>query len=166
MRLWNYVSTYSNLTGERLYEIYSKLKEEKSGGGMGPSHFNNSAPGGIDRDSSTNPFASFNNDFRNNSRSHQFQSKPSEAFHKNDSTAKSEPWKRRRRPDVDGQLNMQPPYQQVTMNNGNRLPEPDSSAGILGWGPPELRRFANGRPKRSHPGRFPPGQGHHQSDLR
>ncbi|XWS28344.1 hypothetical protein CRYUN_Cryun25bG0060400 [Craigia yunnanensis] len=29
MRLWNYVSTFSNLSGERLHQIYSKLKQEQ-----------------------------------------------------------------------------------------------------------------------------------------
>ncbi|XP_041999408.1 protein CHROMATIN REMODELING 5-like isoform X1 [Salvia splendens] len=33
-RLWNYVSTFSNLSGERLQQIYTKLKQEQ---GVGPS---------------------------------------------------------------------------------------------------------------------------------
>ncbi|XP_057789964.1 protein CHROMATIN REMODELING 5 isoform X2 [Salvia miltiorrhiza] len=41
-RLWNYVSTFSNLSGERLQQIYSKLKQEQ---GIGPSHINGSATG-------------------------------------------------------------------------------------------------------------------------
>lgn len=97
--------------------------------------------------------------------SHQFPSQPSEAVHRNHGTAKSEAWKRRRRANADNQFVMQPPYPQVQMSNGNRLPEPDNSAGILGLCPPELRRFGNDRP-RSHPGRFPPGQGYQQSELR
>lgn len=59
MRLWNYVSTFSNLTGERLYEIYSKLKEEKGGRGAGPSHFNGSAPGGPESNSNTSSYFFF-----------------------------------------------------------------------------------------------------------
>ncbi|EPS59475.1 hypothetical protein M569_15332, partial [Genlisea aurea] len=37
-RLWNYVSTFSNLSGEGLQQIYSKLKEEQQQAG---SSFNN-----------------------------------------------------------------------------------------------------------------------------
>ncbi|PIN01988.1 Chromodomain-helicase DNA-binding protein [Handroanthus impetiginosus] len=44
-RLWNYVSTFSNLSGERLQQIYSKLKQEQQVAGVGPSHINGSAPG-------------------------------------------------------------------------------------------------------------------------
>ncbi|KAG0489597.1 hypothetical protein HPP92_006460 [Vanilla planifolia] len=38
MRLWNYVSTFSNLSGERLHEIYSKLKTSKGTSGLGHSY--------------------------------------------------------------------------------------------------------------------------------
>ncbi|KAJ7012717.1 chromodomain-helicase-DNA-binding protein 1-like [Populus alba x Populus x berolinensis] len=39
MRLWKYVSTFSNLSGERLRQIYSKLKQEQEeDAGVGPSH--------------------------------------------------------------------------------------------------------------------------------
>ncbi|KAL8480023.1 hypothetical protein ACS0TY_026817 [Phlomoides rotata] len=41
-RLWNYVSTFSNLSGERLQQIYSKLKQEQQVVGVGPSHMNGS----------------------------------------------------------------------------------------------------------------------------
>lgn len=43
-RLWNHVSTFSNLSGERLHQIYSKLKHEQ-GVGMGSSQLNGSAHG-------------------------------------------------------------------------------------------------------------------------
>ncbi|KAG8371013.1 hypothetical protein BUALT_Bualt13G0042900 [Buddleja alternifolia] len=44
-RLWKYVSTFSNLSGEGLQQIYSKLKQEQQVAGVGPSHVNGSAPG-------------------------------------------------------------------------------------------------------------------------
>ncbi|KAL3529982.1 hypothetical protein ACH5RR_009304 [Cinchona calisaya] len=44
-RLWNYVSTFSNLSGEKLHQIYSKLKQEQHMVGVGPSHINGSVPG-------------------------------------------------------------------------------------------------------------------------
>ncbi|EHA8587062.1 hypothetical protein COCNU_scaffold001363G000010 [Cocos nucifera] len=163
MRLWNYVSAYSNLTGERLYEIYSKLKEEQAEVGVGPSHLNSSVPGPADRDSDTNQCPPFSNDLRKRRRpSYQFPPQPSEAFHRNHTSGKTEAWKRRRRTDIDidYQFQSQPPYQQPILSNGNRIPEPSNSAGILGWGPVEMRPFGNGRPNRAHPGRFPPGQGH------
>lgn len=50
MRLWKYVSTFSNLTGEKLHEIYSKLKVEHADVGVGPSHRHNSVPGPTDRE--------------------------------------------------------------------------------------------------------------------
>ncbi|KAL3620342.1 Protein CHROMATIN REMODELING 5 [Castilleja foliolosa] len=43
-RLWKYVSTFSNLSGEGLQQIYSKLKQEQPTG-VGPSHINGSFSG-------------------------------------------------------------------------------------------------------------------------
>lgn len=46
VHLWNYISTFSNLSGEKLRQTYSKLKEEQHvEGRVGPSQFNGSAPG-------------------------------------------------------------------------------------------------------------------------
>ncbi|XP_038972966.1 protein CHROMATIN REMODELING 5 isoform X1 [Phoenix dactylifera] len=160
MRLWNYVSAYSNLSGERLYEIYAKLKEEQAEVGVGPSHLNSSAPGPADRDSDTSQCPLFSNDLRKRPRPYQFPPQSSEAFHRNHTSGKTEAWKRRRRTDMDNQFLSQPSYQQPIISNGNRIPEPSNSAGILGWAPVEMGRFGNGRPRRAHPGRFPPGQGH------
>ncbi|KAF5767792.1 putative DNA helicase chromatin remodeling SNF2 family [Helianthus annuus] len=39
-RLWNYVSTFSNLSGPKLHQIYSKLKQEKEAAGSSSSHIN------------------------------------------------------------------------------------------------------------------------------
>lgn len=45
-RLWNYVSTFSNLSGGKLHQIYSKLKQEReAAAGIGPSYIIGSAPG-------------------------------------------------------------------------------------------------------------------------
>lgn len=46
-RLWNYVSTFSNLSGDGLQQIYTKLKQE---GGVGPSHINGSTATFMRRD--------------------------------------------------------------------------------------------------------------------
>jgi chromodomain-helicase-DNA-binding protein 1 len=43
-RLWKYVSTFSNLSGERLHQIYSKLKKEQVEPRVGPSHIKNFDP--------------------------------------------------------------------------------------------------------------------------
>ncbi|KAL0923098.1 hypothetical protein M5K25_007143 [Dendrobium thyrsiflorum] len=160
IRLWNYVSTFSNLSGERLHEIYSKLKNEQGEGGFGHSYLNSSAAGTTDRSVGTSQPTSFNTDFRARSnKPHQFRSQHSETFHKNHGTPKSEAaWKRRRRADMDNQVQNQQFHHQPAMNNGARLLEPNNSAGILGWGPPEMRRFSQEKPSRTHVGRYPPIQ--------
>ncbi|XP_074582487.1 protein CHROMATIN REMODELING 5 [Curcuma longa] len=150
MRLWNYVSNFSNLTGERLQEIYSKLKEEPNDG-VGPSYLNSSYAA---VNSSQFPL---NNDQHRRKKSSQFQSQHSEAFHQNQTAGKSEAWKRRKRPEMDNQFLLQPQLHPTMISNGNRLGEPMSSAGILGKGPSEMRRYPNDRSTRAHPGRFPPG---------
>lgn len=156
MRLWNYVSTFSNLSGERLNEIYSKLKNEQGESGFGHPYLNSSAAGASDRNVGTSQPTSFNSDFRGRKQPHQFPSQHSEAFRKDHGEPKSEAWKRRRRADADNQVQNQQFHQQAAiMNNGGRLPEPNNSAGILGWGPPELRRFSNEKPSRANRGRYP-----------
>ncbi|XP_042385172.1 protein CHROMATIN REMODELING 5-like [Zingiber officinale] len=153
MRLWNYVSNFSNLTGERLNDIYSKLKEEPNDG-VGPSYLNSSYAA-----VNSNQFP-LNNDQHRRKKSSQFQSQHSEAFHQNQTAGKSEAWKRRKRPEMDNQFLLQPQSHPSMISNGIRLGEPMSSAGILGKGPSEMRRYPNDRSTRAHPGRFPPGQGH------
>ncbi|CAD5165770.1 unnamed protein product [Musa acuminata subsp. malaccensis] len=154
MRLWNYVSTFSNLTGERLHEIYSKLKDEQNDAGVGPSYINSYGT------LNSNQFPTLNNDLQRRQRPYQHSSQPSEAFHRNQSTGKSEAWKRRKRSEMDNQLLIHSHCQPDMMSNGVRLNEQTNSAGILGKGPVEMRRYPNDRPNRAHPGRFPPGQGH------
>lgn len=159
MRLWNYVSTFSNLTGEKLAEIYSKLEAEQSEA-LVPSHLNvsGSLPGPSGRDSDAIQHPSVN-DFRNNRRSQQkFRSQPQELLDRvHQVTGTSEAWKHRRRGDNDSQV--QPVFQHTAISNGI-IQEQPSSAGILGCGPPEFRPFGNKRPNRGHQLHFPPGQGH------
>ncbi|RAL38980.1 hypothetical protein DM860_014806 [Cuscuta australis] len=92
-RLWNYVSTFSNLSGERLQQIYSKLKHEQQVAGVGPSHMNGSASGFMNKGFDTEKF---------------------------------EAWKRRKRAENDAHR---------PMGIGVRVPEPNSSSGILGAAP-------------------------------
>lgn len=76
-RLWNYVSTFSNLSGGKLQQIYSKLKQENEvAAGVGTSQIN---PRG-------------------------FRNQPSALLNNNKGgldTAKFEAWKRRRRAESD-----------------------------------------------------------------
>ncbi|CAK9184374.1 unnamed protein product [Ilex paraguariensis] len=95
-RLWKYVSTFSNLSGERLHQIYSKLKQEQGlTAGVGPSHINGSAPG------------------------HQ-----TSIFHKGYDTGKFEAWKRRRRAE-ETHSQVQIPHHR-SLSNDTRIPEPNS----------------------------------------
>ncbi|CAN6691706.1 unnamed protein product [Malus baccata var. baccata] len=128
MRLWKYVSTFSNLSGERLHQIYSKLKQHQDVE-AGPSHMNGSASGPFGRDSDPSPF-----------------SFPSDRQRGHD-TAKFEAWKRRRRGEADSNFQVQAPSQR-NMNNGTRLTDP-SSLGILGARPSENKRTVNERPYRT-----------------
>lgn len=77
MRLWNYVSTFSNLSGDRLNQIYSKLKQEREEEeGVGPSQLNGSTAG---------------------RRQQRFKTPGPPQVHKGIDTAKFEAWKRRKR---------------------------------------------------------------------
>lgn len=155
MRLWNYVSLYSNLTGERLHEIYSKLKEDQGDGGAGPSHYNNDGT----------QFQTFNRRKRQFNQNSAGMADGAFQRNQNQNAGVSEAWKRRRRSDSLMDPNpLQPTsnlvYPPVTIHNGSRVPEPSNSAGILGWAPSAERpRFNNERPKRMHQGRFNPVQG-------
>lgn len=110
MRLWNYVSTFSNLSGDRLNQIYSKLKQEKEEEeGVGPSHLNGSSAG------------------RNFQRQQRYKtpgnSQGLQHVHKGIDTAKFEAWKRRRRTENNDVQSERPPT-----TNSNSL-------GILGPAP-------------------------------
>lgn len=155
MRLWNYVATFSNMSGEQLHELYLKLSQDLDGG-VGPSHGGNFTSVPPNKGGNPNQLHSSRN--QRPTRSLQYAS---ESFHNNENSGSSEAWKRRRRADSDNQYETQPLYQPPPMmTNGNRLQESSSSAGILGWGPAEMRRYGNERPKRGvHPSHFPAGHG-------
>ncbi|KAK9154723.1 hypothetical protein Sjap_002203 [Stephania japonica] len=148
MRLWNYVSNFSNLSGERLRQIYSKLKQEQQAdAGAGPSYINSSAPGTLDRDNDPHflPVPHKVNSQKRFQRQVTYQ--PLETSQIDQESGKSEAWKRRKRVDVDMQSRVQPQFQPVS--NGNRLHDPNS-LGILGRAPGDKRRIGGERPNRTH----------------
>lgn len=151
MRLWNYVSTFSNLSGERLHQIYSKLKKEREEDrGVGPSHINGSVPGHADRDGDPNYFPPGKHRGYKNVMTYQ----TSQPIHKGIDAAKFEAWKRRRRAEADIHTQLQPPAQRP-MNNGTRLID-SNSMGILGAGPSDKRLVNNNeRPYRMRQTGFP-----------
>ncbi|KAF0907372.1 hypothetical protein E2562_015866 [Oryza meyeriana var. granulata] len=156
MRLWNYVANFSSMSGEQLHDLYLKLSQDQMEAGVGPSHGGNFASVPPNRGAKSNQLHPSRN--QRSTRSLQYIS---ESFSNGENTGNSEAWKRRRRSEPDNQFDTQPLYQAPPiMTNGNRLQESSSSAGILGWGPVEMRRYGNERPKRGvHPSRFPPGHG-------
>ncbi|XP_058199192.1 protein CHROMATIN REMODELING 5 isoform X3 [Rhododendron vialii] len=141
-RLWNYVSTFSNLSGERLNQIYSKLKVERQEAGVGPSHFNGSAPGPLSRPRG----------LKNQTLQH-----TSALVHRGTDTGKSESWKLQRKPESDSHSQVHPPHQRP-MSNGTHIPDPNSS-GILGSGPSDSRNYSNERPYKMRQTGLPPRQG-------
>ncbi|XP_050203614.1 protein CHROMATIN REMODELING 5 [Mercurialis annua] len=145
VRLWNYVSTFSNLSGERLRQIYSKLKQEHEEAGVGPSsHINGSLSGG---DSSCFPLSQHVQRGYQNANAFQL----SEPIQKGHDNVKFEAWKRRRRAEADMQSQVQPPLQRP-IGNGVLATDP-SSLGILGAAPSDNRQFL-----RTRKSGFPPKQ--------
>ena len=165
-RLWNYVSTFSNLSGERLRQIYSKLKQEQDedGGVGGSSHVNNGSGWGGPVERPPRGYKSMS----------AYQT--AESVSRSQDAGKFEAWKRRRRA-VDAtttattittttatsttSTNSQQPLIPRPMSNGTRLPDPNS-LGILGSGPADnnIRRFANEKPpSRMRQTGYPPRQG-------
>uniref|UniRef100_A0A7N0SWY7 Protein CHROMATIN REMODELING 5 n=1 Tax=Kalanchoe fedtschenkoi TaxID=63787 RepID=A0A7N0SWY7_KALFE len=139
VRLWKYVSTYSNLSGDKLHQIYSKLKQElDEDAGAGPSHIN-----GGNRD--TYPVFPHQAVRGRNSQN-------ASAFHTSDQMSRgydngnSEAWKRRRRAEDDTNTLVQAAYLRP-VGNGARASDPNS-LGILGAAPTDNRRF-NDRPVRT-----------------
>ncbi|WRX32708.1 SNF2 [Theobroma cacao] len=159
MRLWNYVSTFSNLSGERLHQIYSKLKQEQEeDGGVGPSHVDGSVTGHVDRDGDSNYFPPFSRSVeKQRGYKNVMAYQTSQPIHKGIDTAKFEAWKRRRRAEADIHPQLQPPTQRP-MSNGSRVIDPNS-LGILGAGPPDKRLVNNERPYRMRQTGFPQRQG-------
>ncbi|PON97641.1 histone H3-K9 methyltransferase [Trema orientale] len=153
MRLWNYVSTFSNLSGERLHQIYSKLRIEREEE-AGPSHANGSASGSFGREGESNPFIPFSRQ-RGNRNVANFQG--SDPFLKGIDTAKFEAWKRRRRAETVSHFQVQAPPQR-SLTNGTRSSDPNS-LGILGAAPFENRHDGNDRPYRMRQTGLAPKQG-------
>lgn len=145
MRLWNYVSTFSNLSGERLHQIYSKLKQEQEEE-AGSSHANGSISGSFGREGDLNHFTPFCGQ-----RAQRNHLGP-DPFQKGHDTAKFETLKRRR--ENESHLQIQVPSQRP-LTNGTRLSDPNS-LGILGAAP---RHVGNGRPQRIRQTGLPPRQG-------
>ncbi|KAF2291859.1 hypothetical protein GH714_035880 [Hevea brasiliensis] len=156
-RLWNYVSTFSNLSGERLHQIYSKLKQEQEEeAGVGPIHMNGSASGPVDRDGDANYFPLTRHVERQRGYKNVNSYQMSESIEKGHDNGKFEAWKRRRRAEADTHPSLQPPFQRP-MSNGNRLRDPNS-LGILGAAPSDSRLFNNERPFRMRQTGFPARQ--------
>ncbi|CAN8257999.1 unnamed protein product [Cochlearia groenlandica] len=107
MRLWNYVSTFSNLSGDRLKQIYSKLKQEREEEeGVGPSQLNGSL-----RQQRLKAAENFQG---------------SQSIHKGIDTAKFEAWKRRRRTENSEVQTERPPPITNTNSLGILGPPPSS----------------------------------------
>ncbi|KAJ8751171.1 hypothetical protein K2173_016352 [Erythroxylum novogranatense] len=154
MRLWKYVSKFSNLSGERLHQIYSKLKQEQEDDiGIGPSHINGTATH-VDRDGDPNYFPPSRKFERQRMYKNMTAYQVSEPIHKGQDTGKFEAWKRRRRADTDTASQVQTLRPMI---NGARVTDPNS-LGILGAGPSDSRRFAKERPFRMRQTGFPPRQ--------
>ncbi|KAL9234807.1 hypothetical protein vseg_009633 [Gypsophila vaccaria] len=128
MRLWKHVSTFSNLTGDRLYQIYSKLKQEQEEeAGVGSSHVNGS-----------NIFQRQSARLKGQKNINSYlTAEPEFKIH---DPAKFEAWKRRKRAETDAFLEAQGPFQRPLSNNVPRLP-PSNSQGILGAAPADSKPF-------------------------
>uniref|UniRef100_A0A7N0TAC1 Chromodomain-helicase-DNA-binding protein 1-like C-terminal domain-containing protein n=1 Tax=Kalanchoe fedtschenkoi TaxID=63787 RepID=A0A7N0TAC1_KALFE len=139
IRLWKYVSTYSNLSGDKLHQIYSKLKQElDEDAGAGPSHFN-----GCNRDS--HPILSHQvGRGKNSQNASAFQT--SDQLSRGYDNGNSEAWKRRRRAEDDTKTVVQATYQRP-IGNGAWASDPNY-LGILGAALTDNRRF-NDRPVRT-----------------
>lgn len=146
-RLWKYVSTFSNLTGDRLCQIYTKLKhEQEDEAGVGPSHIN--GHNAFQRQSARLKGLKNNNSYQT--------AEPGLKVH---DPAKFEAWKRRKRAETDAFLEAQGPFQKP-VSNGPRLPA-SNSLGILGAAPvpPDSRPYNNDRPYKMRQGGFQQRQG-------
>lgn len=106
-RLWKYVSTFSHLSGERLHQIYSKLKLEQNAVGVGSSLPNGSVSGPFSRNG--NPNNSFPRPMERQTRFQNVTAHPMRE--QTNDTGMSEAWKRRRRAENDGCFQGQPPPQ-------------------------------------------------------
>ncbi|KAE8710591.1 Protein CHROMATIN REMODELING 5 [Hibiscus syriacus] len=158
MRLWNYVSTFSNLSGERLHQIYSKLKQDEVGG-VGPSHINGSMHSHIDRDGDPNYFPPFSRtvDKQQRYKKNAMAQQASQPIHKGIDAAKFEAWKRWRAETGSHHQIQQGPTQRPP-NSGTRVVDPNS-LGILGAGPSDKLLVNTERPFQRRQTGFPQRQG-------
>lgn len=164
-RLWNYVSTYSNLKGDKLAEIYKKLRQEPAppdptavrGPSQDPNHSGAAAAAGPSgRDSEHNHFNSNKRQF-NQSVGNIIAAQGGEP-----SRGDAESWKRRQR-DVD------PPLNGPMHNNNHRKPWENSGrpGSADGW-----RNRAAGSPPINIPGAAVNngsgnlGWGHNMNDMK
>lgn len=130
-RLWNYVSTFSTLTGDRLQQIYSKLKSEQGEEArVGPSQVNGAPTG-------PRGYKGFD--------TAKFEAWKRRRRAETDNRAQFQPPHHNNRPNMT--------------NNSTSLPDPNS-LGILGSGPSDNRRFfGNERPYRMRQPGFSQKQG-------
>lgn len=140
VRLWKYVSTYSNLSGDKLHKTYSKLKQELDDyAGARPSHFT-----GSNRDAfPVFPLEVGKVKISHNASAFQTSDQLSRAAH---DSGNSEAWKRRRSED-DSKMLGQASIPR-SFGNGVEIISDPNSLGILGAAPHDNQRF-NGRPVRS-----------------
>lgn len=130
-RLWKYISTFSNLSGEGLYQIYSKLKQEQDAVGLEPSQVNGSSRG----------------------YGYETSNQISGVVQRGIDTGKFEAWKRMKRAEAVVQ-----PLHERSSSNATRISDPNSS-GILGSGPSENRYSGNEKSYKMRPTGQPSRQG-------
>lgn len=137
MRLWKYVSTYSNLSGERLHQISSKLKhEQEEEGGVGASHINGIVQCHVDRDGNFPPSSRTIDTQRGYKNVMAYQTV--QPIDKGIDTAKFETWKCRRRAEADIHPQLHPLAERPMNNDVTRVTD-RNSLGILGVGPSDKR---------------------------
>lgn len=134
-RLWNYISTFSNLSGEGLNQIYSKLKQEQDVAGVAGSHIN-----GLSR---SYRYESCNQNFG--------------VYQRGNDIGKLDSWKRMRRDEADIDSAVQPLHER-TSSNATRVSDPNSSK-FLGAGPSDNRHSGIEKPYRMRQTGQTPRQG-------
>lgn len=133
-RLWKYISTFSNLSGEGLYQIYSKLKQEQDVAGVAGSHIN-----GLSR---SYRYESCNQNF---------------GVPRGSDTGKLDSRKRMRRDEADINSAVQPLHER-TSSNATRISDLNSSK-FLGARPSDNRHSSIEKPYRMRQTGQTPRQG-------
>ncbi|KAL8156510.1 hypothetical protein AgCh_001565 [Apium graveolens] len=134
-RLWNYISTFSNLSGEGLHQIYSKLKQEQDVAGVAGSHIN-----GLSRNYR---YESCNQNFG--------------VYPRGNGLGKLDSWKRMQGDEADINSAVQPLHER-TSSNATRMSDPKSSK-FLGAGPSDNRHSGIEKPYRMRQTGQTPRQG-------